>query len=148
MSKINVLLWKKAVLHTTTLMQCKAGQVLRDLFSPDQGNGSDMTYVSGTTKINLKNLKTWRYQLRKMWTFDKFWQKSYLSLSLKALKSSSHISAINWLKIFLTHVITYSYVSQCCFQSSNLTSLKWWCWSSLSLPCFLIFIHCFWLTEF
>ena len=49
---------KKAVLHTTTLMQCKAGQVLRDLFSTDQGNGSDMTYVSGTTKINLKNLKT------------------------------------------------------------------------------------------
>ena len=42
----------------------------------------------------------------RMWNFDKFWQKSYLRLSIKALKSSLHISAINWLKIFLKHVIT------------------------------------------
>ena len=30
-SKIKLLLWKKAVLHTNTLMHCKAGSVLRDL---------------------------------------------------------------------------------------------------------------------
>ena len=52
--------------------------VLRDLSSTDQGNGSDMTFVAGANKIN-----------------GEFWQKSYLSLSLKALKSSSQISAIN-----------------------------------------------------
>ena len=63
--------------------------VLRDLYSTDQGNGSDMTFVAGANKIN-----------------GEFWQKSYLSLSLKALKSSSHISAINRLEIFLIHVIT------------------------------------------
>ena len=34
---------KKSVLHTTTLMDCKARQVLRDLFSTDQENGSDMS---------------------------------------------------------------------------------------------------------
>ena len=54
---IIVPLWKKAILHTTTLMHCKARQVLRDLFSTYQGNDSDMTYVAGTTKINLKNLQ-------------------------------------------------------------------------------------------
>ena len=48
---------KKSVLHTTSLMHCKARQVLRDLFSTDQGNGSDMTFVAGATKINLKNVK-------------------------------------------------------------------------------------------
>ena len=48
---------KKAVLHTATPMHIKARQVLRDLFSTDQGNGSGMTFVAGATKINLKNLK-------------------------------------------------------------------------------------------
>ena len=49
---------KKAVPHTITLMQCKARQVLRNLFGTNQANGSDMTFVEGATKINLKNLKT------------------------------------------------------------------------------------------
>ena len=49
---------KKTVLYTTTLMHCKARQVLRVLFSTNQGNGSDMTFVAAATKINLKNLKT------------------------------------------------------------------------------------------
>ena len=49
---------KKAVLHATTLMYCKARQVLRDLFGTNQANGSDMTFVAGATKINLKNLET------------------------------------------------------------------------------------------
>ena len=40
-------LMKKAVLHTTTLMHCKARQ----------GYGSEMTFVAGATKVNLKNLK-------------------------------------------------------------------------------------------
>ena len=35
--KINLLLWKKALLHT---------------------DGSEMTFVAGATKVNLKNLKT------------------------------------------------------------------------------------------
>ena len=30
---------KKAAVHTTTPMHCKARQVLRDLFSINQGNG-------------------------------------------------------------------------------------------------------------
>ena len=46
---------------------------------------------------------------------------------LKELKSSSHISAANWLKIFLIHVIKQSYTLQCCYQCSNFTSLRWWC---------------------
>ena len=49
---------KKAVLHTTTLMHCKARQVLRNLFSTNQGNGSEMTFVLGTNKVHIKNLKT------------------------------------------------------------------------------------------
>ena len=49
---------KKAVLHTTTLMHCKARQVLRNLFSTNQGNGSEMTFVPGTNKVHLKNMKT------------------------------------------------------------------------------------------
>ena len=56
-------------------MHCKARHVLHDLFSTNQGNGSEMTFVAGATKINLKNLKTqlwlddfmqpaiWRHQL-------------------------------------------------------------------------------------
>ena len=38
-------------------MHCKARQVLRKLFSINQGNGSDTTFVAGATKINLKNLQ-------------------------------------------------------------------------------------------
>ena len=37
---IFTLLHKQAVLHTTTLTHCKATQVLRDLFSTDQENGT------------------------------------------------------------------------------------------------------------
>ena len=48
---------KKAVLHTTTLMHCKARKVLRDLFSTNQGNGPEMRFVARATKINLTNLK-------------------------------------------------------------------------------------------
>ena len=48
----------KPVLHTITLMHCKAKQVFCDLCSTNQGNGSDMTFVAGATRINLKNLKT------------------------------------------------------------------------------------------
>ena len=60
---MNVLSSKKAVPHTTTLMHCKARHVSRDLFSNNQGNGSDMTFVAWATKINPKRLKTWRHQL-------------------------------------------------------------------------------------
>ena len=49
---------KKAVLHTTTLMHCKARQVLRDLFGTTKGNGSVMTFVAGATNNRVKNLKT------------------------------------------------------------------------------------------
>ena len=55
--KINLLLRKKAVLHTATPMHCKARQVF-DPFSINQGNGSEMTFVVEATKVNLKNLKT------------------------------------------------------------------------------------------
>ena len=34
-------------------MHCKARQVLRDLFRTNQGNGSEMTFVAGATKVNL-----------------------------------------------------------------------------------------------
>ena len=45
-------------MYATTPMHCKARQVLRDLFSINQGNGSDVTFNAGATKVNLKNLKT------------------------------------------------------------------------------------------
>ena len=57
--KINLLLWKKSVPHTTTPLNCKARHVLLDLFSINQGNGSEMTFVAVTTKVNLKNLKSY-----------------------------------------------------------------------------------------
>ena len=57
--KINLLLRKKSVTHTTTPMNCKARHVLLDLFSINQGNGSEMTFVAVTTKVNLKNLKSY-----------------------------------------------------------------------------------------
>ena len=50
---------KKVAVHTTALIHCKARQILRDLFSTNQGNGSEMIFVAGATKINLKNLKTY-----------------------------------------------------------------------------------------
>ena len=49
---------KEAVLHTTTLMYCKARQVLGDALSTNQRNGSEVTFVERATKISLKNLKT------------------------------------------------------------------------------------------
>ena len=53
-----LILIKKAVLHTTTLMCCNTRQVLRNLFSANQGNGSKMKFMATATKINFKNLKT------------------------------------------------------------------------------------------
>ena len=44
---------KNAVLHTTTLIHCKAKQVLRDL-----RNGSEITFAAGATKVHVKNMKT------------------------------------------------------------------------------------------
>ena len=49
---------KETVLHTTILMHCKARKVLLNLFITNQRNGSEMRFVAGATKINLKNLKT------------------------------------------------------------------------------------------
>ena len=51
-------LLKKAILHTTTQMHCKPKQVLRDIFSTNQGNVSETDFVAGATKINLNDLKT------------------------------------------------------------------------------------------
>ena len=48
---------RKTVLHITTLTHCKAAKVLRDLFSTNQENGSEMRFVTGATKINLKKSK-------------------------------------------------------------------------------------------
>ena len=100
---------KKAVPHTITLMHCKARQVLRDQFGSNQTNGSDMTFVAGATNISLKNLKTWGYQLYSDERFEPL-TNSDRSLSwaykLKAVKSSSQVSATNWLNIFLIHVIS------------------------------------------
>ena len=45
-------------MDTTAPMHCKARQVLRDLFSINQGNGPEMTFVARATKVILKNLKT------------------------------------------------------------------------------------------
>ena len=41
-------------MHATTLMHCKARQILPDLFSTSQVSGSKMTFVVGATKIYLK----------------------------------------------------------------------------------------------
>ena len=50
---------KKSILHTTTLMYNNAKNFLRDLFRLlNQGSGSEIKFVAGATKINLKDLKT------------------------------------------------------------------------------------------
>ena len=56
--KNNLTFMKKAALHMITLIHCKARQVLCNLFSTNEGNGLEITFVAGATKINLKNLKT------------------------------------------------------------------------------------------
>ena len=48
---------KKAALQTTILIYCKARQVLRNLLSNSEENGSEMTFAEGTTKINLKKFE-------------------------------------------------------------------------------------------
>ena len=42
-------------------MHCKARQILRDLYSTNQGNGSEIIFMAGATKINLKNLKIYLF---------------------------------------------------------------------------------------
>ena len=49
---------KKAVLQTINLRHCKSKQVLRDIFSTNQGNDSELTFAAVATKTNLKHLKT------------------------------------------------------------------------------------------
>ena len=41
---------------TATLTHCKDRRVLRNLFGTNQGNGIELIFVTGATKINLKNL--------------------------------------------------------------------------------------------
>ena len=41
---------------TATLTHCKDRRVLRNLFSTNQGNGIELIFVTGATKINLKDL--------------------------------------------------------------------------------------------
>ena len=48
---------KKAVLHTTTLIHCRARKGLLDLLSTNQQNDAEMTFLAGATKSNLSNLK-------------------------------------------------------------------------------------------
>ena len=43
---------RKVVFHTTTLIHCETRQVLGDFFNTNQENGSEMTFVTGTNKIN------------------------------------------------------------------------------------------------
>ena len=45
---------QKAVLHTTTPMHSKGRETLRNLYSTNQGNSSEIAFA---LKINLKNLK-------------------------------------------------------------------------------------------
>ena len=70
----------------------------------------------------------------KIWTFGKFWQKSYLSLKSKNIKFilvnlSDKLTKSELYKIFLINLL-----------SSNFTSVRWCCWSSLSL---LLFVSLF-----
>ena len=57
--KVNYFLqfYKKSSTDTTTLMHCQGRQVWRNLFSSNQGNGSEITFVAEATKIGLKYLK-------------------------------------------------------------------------------------------
>ena len=48
---------KKAVLHTTTPIHCRARKGLPDLLSTNQRNDAEMTFLAGATKSNLNNLK-------------------------------------------------------------------------------------------
>ena len=84
-------------------MHCKARQVLRDLLNTNQVNGSEIRFVAGVIKINLKNLKIylwlddlmqetmWRHQIYRNGRFEPL-ANSGRSLTwaykLKALKSS------------------------------------------------------------
>ena len=86
---------KNVVLHTT-LMHCKATQVLRDLFSTNQQN-----LWQELLKLASEIWKP-RYNRRFTW-----------ACILKASKSSLQLSAINWPcqldKIFLTHFMPLIY---------------------------------------
>ena len=86
------------------LMHYSARQVLRALFSTNQGNCSETTFVAGATKINLTTLKIWLWldglMQETIWRHQLFrdgraepLKDSARSLTwaydLKALKSSS-----------------------------------------------------------
>ena len=49
---------EKPVLHTTSPIHCKTRQILSDLFSTNQVNGSEMTFLAEANKLQIKNLKT------------------------------------------------------------------------------------------
>ena len=55
---MNLLLCKKAVLYTATLMHRRVAQPSRDLFSTKQGNGSEMAFMARSHEINTKNMKS------------------------------------------------------------------------------------------
>ena len=46
--EIKRIFMKKAVLHTISLIHCKARQVLRDLLSTNQENSSEMAFVASS----------------------------------------------------------------------------------------------------
>ena len=58
-----------------------------------------MTFVAGATKINIKNLKTWKHQLYsggRSEPLTNSGRSPAWAYKLEALKSSSQISATNW----------------------------------------------------
>ena len=93
-----------------------------------------MTFVAGATKINLKNLKTWRHQLWKVWAFGKLWQKYYLSLNLKALKASSHLNFFN----SCDHIVVCIAVLLP-MQQSNITKMMMFTFSIIAVLSYLYF---------
>ena len=101
-----MVLWKKPVQNTTTLMHCKARQVFCDLLSINQRNGSDMIFWQELLKPTPKILKTSRHQLYSDERFENLTNsgRSFTWVyKLKALKSSSRILVTNWFTIFLMH---------------------------------------------
>ena len=97
-----------SVLHTVTLMNCKARQVSGDLFSSNQGNGSDMSFVSRATKISPKTLKAWRHQWYSDW-------RVHIVVCIAVLLAMQQFYFTQMMMLIFTIIVMHSYLSSVCW---------------------------------
>ena len=113
-----------AVLHTTALMHCKARQGLRNLFNTNQGNGSGMIFVTGSTKYMSKiwrssyDLMTWCRKQTEGINYIGMEDLNLCSIKIIFVNLSNKRTQDRLDNFFLLHVMNSNFIPMCSYLYS------------------------------